>query len=186
MKYYENNTKIEIRSNTVMGMIEYLLDGKEHTASELSTYVGLDSSAGVFPRLIKHTNIINIRQTQERFNLYSIKTSFIKHLKWVAENFRVTAVSTARAIAKRLARYELDEIDKKVILYIVRYIRTTKKKWIDATSDEMSVADMIAKAIGLKPSEVIESLKTLMQMGILGKYRRKLSLSEPIIKAILK
>ena len=180
VKHFVNNTKVEFRSETVLKMIEYMLDGREHTASELAEYAGLSSSADVYPRLLHHLHIVEVRRTKERFNLYSLKRNYINFLKNIVEKMRVGIVTSIKKLARVLAGYKLDKIDLKVIQYIINYMRLTKKKWIEASSEEITISEMIAKATGLRSQDVTQSLKTLIQIGLVGKYRRKITLSPAV------
>lgn len=168
------------RSNITFMLMETLSDGKVHTANELAEIAEIKSNE-VYPRLKNHLKILNIVKIGNRLNGYQVKDFARNGLRYAVSMFKRNVVAIADRLAKKVAGYNIDMIDKKVIMWLYRYMNMTGKRWIEVISNEIDIADMIAKSIGERYDDVLNSLKTLTQVGIIATYnRRKIRLSKNI------
>jgi len=156
------------RSEKTLSIFELLADLRFHTAAEIATYVGIEDSREVYPRLRRWISLIEIKKVGTRKNLYKLKDKVINAVK---QGLKISAktekiLKKAERIMKKTMGRELTDDEKAVLEFLINYYKETGKKWYEGKVEP--VVQTIARVKNLDPYDVINAILSLYQAGLIA------------------
>ncbi|BCU68633.1 hypothetical protein HS7_20700 [Sulfolobales archaeon HS-7] len=154
---------ISFRSDRVKRLFEELLAG-ERTAADLAEIIQVESRE-IYPRLKRYFNTIVSVKKEGRINKYSINPRVLLIVKEALKRGR-DVLRKAEELMRKVIGRELDEVEKKVIEFLIFYMRRTGRSYLEGGS-EGNIAELISRAINEGLEETTRAILSLANVGIL-------------------
>ncbi|PVU75796.1 hypothetical protein DDW11_01325 [Sulfolobus sp. SCGC AB-777_G06] len=151
------------RSDRIKKLFEELLMG-EKTASDLAEAIQVESRE-IYPRLKRYFNTIISVRKEGRINKYSINPRAVSIVKEALKRGR-DVLRKAEELMRRVTGRELDEVEKKVIEFLIFYMKRTGRSYLEGGL-EGNIAELISRAIKVEVEDVARAILSLSNIGIL-------------------
>jgi len=151
------------KSDRIKKLFEELLMG-EKTASDLAEVIQVESRE-IYPRLKRYFNTIISVKKEGRINKYSINTRAVSIVRQALKRGK-DVLQKAEELMRRMAGRELDEIERKIIEFLIFYMKRTGRSYLEGGL-EGNIAELISKAIRADLEEVARAILSLSNIGIL-------------------
>ena len=136
----------------------------EKTASDLAEVIQVESRE-IYPRLKRYFNTIISVKKEGRINKYSINPRAISIVRQALKRGK-DVLQKAEELMRRMAGRELDEIERKIIEFLIFYMKRTGRSYLEGGL-EGNIAELISKAIRADLEEVARAILSLSNIGIL-------------------